>query len=171
MSALGRYDTAIDCYKKTVKIKPDFYLAWRDKGALFAYLNRHYEALISFNQVIRYKPNDFAVWYLRGNILTTHFQEYKEAIAAYNRAIELKPNFAYAWIGKGEAFYRLGNYEKAREVAQKAVKLKPNDPEFLTFLNILEKHSLPSAPIKPIPNKGKVEIINYPSHKQPNLLW
>ena len=171
LSALGRYDTAIDCYKKTVKIKPDFYLAWRDKGALFAYLNRHYEALISFNQVIRYKPNDFAVWYLRGNILTTHFQEYKEAIAAYNRAIELKPNFAYAWIGKGEAFYRLGNYEKAREVAQKAIKLKPNDPEFLTFLNILEKHSLPSAPIKPIPNKGKVEIINYPSRKQPNLLW
>ncbi|NEP86434.1 MAG: serine protease [Okeania sp. SIO2C2] len=171
LSALGRYDAAIDAYKKTVKIKPDFYLAWRDKGALFAYLDRPYEALISFNQVIRYKPDDFAVWYLRGNILTTNFQEYEEAITAYNKAIQLKSDFADAWMGKGEAFYRLGDYEKAREAAKEAVKLKPNDPEILSFLNALEENSLPPDDVEWIPNQREVERRNYPSGKQPNLLW
>ncbi|MCL2924678.1 MAG: tetratricopeptide repeat-containing serine protease family protein [Trichodesmium sp. MAG_R04] len=171
LSALGRYDAAIDSYKKTVKIKPNFYLGWRDQGALFAYLDKPYEALISFNQVIRYNANDFAVWYLRGNILTKNFQEYKEAIAAYNKAIQLKSDFADAWIGIGEAFYRLGNYEKAREAAQEAVKLKPNDLEVLSFLNALEEHSLPPFPVESIQNKREVEIINHPSRKQPNLLW
>ena len=171
LSALGRYDTAIDSYTKTVKIKPDFYLGWRDQGALFAYLDRYYEALISFNQVIRYKPNDFAIWYLRGNILTTNFQEYKQGITAYNKAIQLKPDFAQAWIGKGKAFYHLGNYEKAREAAQEAVKLKPNDPEVLSLLNVLDADSLQPEPVESMPNQREVEKINYPTHKQPNLLW
>ncbi len=171
LSALGRYDQAIDAYKKTVKIKPDFYLAWRDQGALLAYLDRPYDALISFNQVIRYKSDDFAVWYLRGNILTTNFQEYEEAIAAYDKAIQLKSDFADAWIGKGEALYHLGNYEKAREVVQQALKLKPNDPEILSFLNALNENSLPPGPVEWIPNQTQVERRNYPPHKQPNLLW
>jgi len=70
-----------------------------------------------------------AVWYLKGNILTTNFQEHEQAIAAYNKAIQLKSDFADASMGKGEAFYRNGNYEKAREAAQEAVKIKPNEPE------------------------------------------
>ena len=146
-------------------------MGWRDQGALFAYLDRYYDALISFNQVIRYKPNDFAIWYLRGNILTTNFQEYKQGITAYNKAIQLKPDFAQAWIGKGKAFYHLGNYEKAREAAQEAVKLKPNDPEVLSLLNVLYADSLQPEPVESIPNQREVEKINYPTHKQPNLLW
>ena len=80
---------------------------------------------------------------MRGNILTTNFQEYEQAIATYNKAIQLKSDFADAWMGKGEAFYHLGNSEKAQEAAQEAVKLKPNDPEVLNFLNALEENRLP----------------------------
>lgn len=171
LSALGRHDRAIDAYKKTVKIKPDFYLAWRDKGALLAYLDRPHDALISFNQVIRYKPDDFVVWYLRGNILTKHFREYKEAIAAYDRAIRLKSNFVDAWLGKGEVLYRLERYQEAREVAQQALKLKPNDPEISSFLNALNERSLPPDSVEWRPNKNQVERRNYPPRRQPNLLW
>ncbi|NEO55713.1 MAG: serine protease [Okeania sp. SIO3B5] len=171
LSALGRHDRAIDAYKKTVKIKPNFYLAWRDKGALLAYLDRPHDALISFNQVIRYKSDDFVVWYLRGNILTTHFQEYKEAIAAYNKAIQLKSDFVDAWLGKGKVLYRLERYQEAREVAQKALKLKPNDPEISSFLNALDKRSLPPDSVEWKPNQNQVEIRNYPPRRPPNLLW
>ncbi|NES73766.1 MAG: tetratricopeptide repeat protein, partial [Okeania sp. SIO2D1] len=171
LSALGRHDRAIDAYQKTVKIKPDFYLAWRDQGALLAYLDRPHDALISFNQVIRYKPDDFVVWYLRGNILTKHFREYKEAIAAYDRAIQLKSDFVDAWIGKGEVLYRLERYQEAREVAQKALKLKPNDPEVSSFLNSLDERSLPPDSVEWRPNQNPVERRNYPPRRPPNLLW
>ncbi|NET27155.1 tetratricopeptide repeat-containing serine protease family protein [Okeania sp. SIO1I7] len=171
LSALGRYDRAIDAYQKTVKIKPDFYLAWRDKGALLAYLDQPHDALISFNQVIRYKPDDFVVWYLRGNILTKHFQEYKQAIAAYNKAIQLKSDFVDAWVGKGEVLYRLERYQEAREVAQQALKLKPNDPEISSLLNALDERNLPPDSVEWRPNQNQVERRNYPPRKPPNLLW
>ena len=74
-------------------------------------------------------------------------------------------------MGKGEAFYRLGNSEKAREAAQEAVKLKPNDPEVLNFLNALEENSLPSHSMEWIPNQSQVERRNYPPRQPPNLLW
>ena len=76
-----------------------------------------------------------AVSYLRGNILTTNFQENEEAITTCK------------------------------------VKLKPNDPEVLNFLNALEENRLPSHSMEWIPNQSQVERRNYPPRQPPNLLW
>nr|WP_293130763.1 tetratricopeptide repeat protein [Okeania sp. SIO3I5] len=112
-----------------------------------------------------------AVLYLKGNILTTNFQEDEQAIAVYNKAIQLKSDLADASMGKGEAFYRNGNSEKAREAAQEAVKLKPNNPEVLNFLNALEKNRLPPHSMEWIPNQIEIERRNYSPRQPPNLFW
>lgn len=47
------------------------------------------------------------------------------AIKAYEKAIEINPEFAKAWYYKAKLHHRLGQEDKAKECAKKAIELKP----------------------------------------------
>ena len=101
--------------------------------------------------------------FLRGNyfIDNTSAENLDKAREAYERAIELDPNFARAYAGLAVALQQtysgwasssqgsfIENFERIREVADKAVELAPDDPESLiaqTLVTLLIDWDLPAA--------------------------
>jgi tetratricopeptide (TPR) repeat protein len=49
-----------------------------------------------------------------------------QAIEEYDRAIELDPDFADAYVGRGDAYYYLGEYQPAIEDYDQAIELDPD---------------------------------------------
>ena len=47
------------------------------------------------------------------------------ALIAFEEALKLNPSFAKAWYYKAELHYKLGQIDKAKECARKAVEFKP----------------------------------------------
>ena len=51
-----------------------------------------------------------------------------DAIAEYERTLALDPNDAYAVASLGGTYFLLGQYEKAIDLPDKAIRLSPHDP-------------------------------------------
>ena len=51
---------------------------------------------------------------------------WKEAAYRWEKAVQIDPTYAAAWNNLAIAFEQQGNFDKAREAYEKALKLKPN---------------------------------------------
>ena len=156
-------EDGISAYGKAIRFKPDFALAYYNRGTAKAKLGWHADALADYDEAIRFKP-DFAEAYTnRGtakDTLERHTEDYDEAIrfkpdfaeAYYNRgnakdalglhedavadfdeAIRLKPDFAEAYYNRGNAKDALGLHEDAIADYDEAIRLKPDFAE--AFIN------------------------------------
>lgn len=54
---LGRYEEALAAYDKALEIKPDFHLAWYNRGNALGSLERYEEALISYDKALEFNPD------------------------------------------------------------------------------------------------------------------
>ncbi|BAZ22408.1 TPR repeat-containing protein [Kalymmatonema gypsitolerans NIES-4073] len=75
MKELQRYEEAIFSYEKAIELKPDYYVAWVNKGGTLKKLQRYEEAIFSCEKAIELKPDYSRAWYnracyyaLQGNI-------------------------------------------------------------------------------------------------------
>jgi len=64
-------------------------------------------------------------------------QEYQTAINDLNKSIELDPEFDLAYNALAECYNKLGDIDKAIEMARKYVTISPNDPVAHTALSRL----------------------------------
>jgi tetratricopeptide (TPR) repeat protein len=105
----------------------------RDAGAATSYicrgselqkLNRHEEALASYDNAIALDPASVDACNDRGTVLQ-HLQRYDEALASYERAAALRPDFASAYYNQGAALLNLGRNEEALARYDRAISLNP----------------------------------------------
>ncbi len=83
-------------------------------------------ALGSFDRATTVKPDDYVLWYMRGNLLNRNLQNYSEAITSYNRALRINPSFADALTGRGKALFEQRRYDEALTDLNRAIQLAPN---------------------------------------------
>ena len=69
--------------------------------------------------------------YREGLRLSYRDGKYAEAIPLFNQAIEIDPSLAYVWHDRGVCFRELGQDTEALRNFDQAVKLAPDDEEFL----------------------------------------
>jgi tetratricopeptide (TPR) repeat protein len=124
----GNFEFALKAYDKAIELKPDYALAWSNKGVALGNLGRYDEALKAYDKAIELKLDDAGVWSNKG-VALGNLGRYDEVLKAYDKAIELKPNFAEAWINKSYELYRLGRYDEALKAYDKAIELKPDDAD------------------------------------------
>ncbi|MBF2006103.1 MAG: tetratricopeptide repeat protein [Chlorogloeopsis fritschii C42_A2020_084] len=84
------------------------------------------EAIASYDQAIKFKPDFHQAWYNRGHALK-NLGRYEEAIASFDQAIKFKPDDHQAWYNRGNALGDLGRYEEAIASYDQAIKFKPDD--------------------------------------------
>ncbi|MCC5667881.1 tetratricopeptide repeat protein [Nostoc sp. CHAB 5784] len=84
------------------------------------------EAIASFDQALKFKPDFDEAWYNRG-IMLGYLGRYEEAIESYDKAIEFKPDFDEAWYNRGIVLVSLRRYEEAVASFDQALKFKPDD--------------------------------------------
>ncbi|EKD07374.1 protein prenyltransferase alpha subunit [Arthrospira platensis C1] len=88
-------------------------------------LGEYEQALSSFDQALKYKPDFHDAWNNRGNVLYD-LGEYEQAISSYDQALKYKQDYHEAWYNRGNALYNLGEYEQAISSFDQALKYKPD---------------------------------------------
>ncbi|MFQ4143220.1 tetratricopeptide repeat protein [Chlorogloeopsis sp. ULAP02] len=84
------------------------------------------EAIASYNEAVKIKPDYHEAWYNQGDALF-NLRRYEEAIASYDKVIILNPDHYWAWYKKGEALRKLGRYEEAIRNYDKVIVFNPSD--------------------------------------------
>ena len=97
---LQQNEEAILTCDEALKIEPNDYNAWHNKGAALGNLERYEEAVAAFEKALEIKPDFHYAWNGKG-IALIKLERYEEAVAAYEKALEIKPDFHYAWHNKG----------------------------------------------------------------------
>ncbi|MBP5977091.1 tetratricopeptide repeat protein, partial [Brasilonema sp. CT11] len=88
---------------------------------------KEYEAVIaSYDQALKFKPDDDLAWNFRGYALD-ELGRYEEAVASFDQALKFKPDDDSAWYFRGNALRKLGRYEEAVASYDQALKFKPDD--------------------------------------------
>jgi tetratricopeptide (TPR) repeat protein len=100
------------------------------------------QAISYFNEVVKLKPGDPFVNFIRAYIYENNSfpykqqgngwneePEYDKAIADYSKAIELNPEFIDAYLRRGNIYSRKGQYNNAISDYSRLIELKPEDPE------------------------------------------
>ncbi|MGL5080621.1 MAG: tetratricopeptide repeat protein [Microcoleaceae cyanobacterium] len=132
---LGRYEKVIASFDKALEIRPDFYVAWNNRGNALWDLGRYEEAIASFDKALEIRPDFYVAWNLRG-IALLNLGRHEEAIAACDQALEIKPDDHSAWNLRGIALRDLGRYEEAIASFDKALEIKSDFPEAWNFRGI-----------------------------------
>lgn len=142
----GKYKEAIESYKQTIRIKPDYAEAHYNLGIAYDELKNYPKAIESYKQAIRIKP-DFVDAYLGlGNAYGKSGDD-KKTIESYKQAIRIKPDYADVHFSLGFYYGLLGDYPKAIELYKQAIRIKPDyaDAHYNLGLTYLIVDNLSSA--------------------------
>ena len=128
MKSLGHFDEAIEAYKKTIAIKPDFAEAYYNMGNTLKEQGKLEEAIETYKKTLAIKP-DYAEAYNNIGIALKEQGKPDAAIKAYYKALTIKSDYAEAFNNLGVVLKDQGNLEGAIELYNKALAIKPNYPE------------------------------------------
>jgi len=145
---LKEYKNALSDYNKAIILKPDFAAAYCNRGLTYFKSARvpgvkdrkevFNKAIMDFSKAIDLDPTSADAHYNRGisrNQFYIHRSKpfkkdkdsedkYRKALADFDKALEIDPGFVLAFAGKGNAYYRYGNWNEAAAEYTKAIKLK-----------------------------------------------
>ena len=116
--ARGDTVTALQLVTAAMQLRPNSPQVMLNHGLVLNALNRHEEALASFDQALKHKGRFAEALNNRGSVLIA-LDRSDEALDNFKRAIAIKPDYA-------EAFYNQGNaLQGARPPRRRAEKLRP----------------------------------------------
>ena len=126
LSSLARYEDAISCYDKALKLDPRYALAWSNKGGSLHNLGRNEEAIRCYDKALKLDPRNAVAWSNKG-VSLGNLGRPEEAIRCYDEALELDPGNAATWTNKGNSLDSLGRPEEAIRCYDKALELDPHN--------------------------------------------
>jgi len=122
---LEKFDAAVECWSKAIKINPNYIEAYNGRGNAFIKLDNLDEAIINFNQAIKINPNYFEAYNNLGNAFI-NLEKLNQAMASYDKAIKIKPDYAHAYHGRAYTLMKSLKLEEAVNNWNKAIKINPN---------------------------------------------
>ena len=108
-------------------------LAYRFRGLAYKHLGQREQALRDFLEVIRLDPK-LDLGYYDAGVIYNRTNRYQEAVEAMTRAIALRQqnsSLALPLSERGNAYFHLGQFEKAQTDLAAAVQRNPRDPDAL----------------------------------------
>ncbi len=137
-------DFAIKMYEKSLKLDPDYALAYAGLADVYVYKYEAYydrrvsvldEAQRTSQKALSIDPKLPEAHRSLGRVYM--FKKMTEdAIEEFKKAIELRPNFYEAYRALGWLYEELRNYDEAIKWAQKALEIRPTDKEAFLLLGI-----------------------------------
>ena len=120
----GELHGAIDAYKKSVSLNPNYAEAYSNLGVALRNSGKLDEAVEAYKKSISLRP-DYAEAYNNMGIVLKDQDKLEEAIEAYKKSISFKPDYAEAYDNMGVALKKQGDLDKAIEFYKKSISLKP----------------------------------------------
>lgn len=100
---------------------------WIEKGCNIMAVDEPLDdAILCFENAIKFDPNDPDAWYMKG-VALNGFKRYNEALTCFDTAIKLNFNNNEYWFHKGLAFNGLERYNEALTCFDTAIKIDLNN--------------------------------------------
>jgi tetratricopeptide (TPR) repeat protein len=146
-----QWQEAVVAFRRAIELNPEHFGSYCGLGQSLAKLGQLDEAIAAYRRASELDPETDWIQYKLGELLQQRTQlDLEGAIASYRRAIELNPDDVQAYrkllqiqpdnfevlLQLGKALVKLGQWEDAIVVAQKAVEL---NPDCETFQHNLDK--------------------------------
>jgi tetratricopeptide (TPR) repeat protein len=121
----GRYDAAIEHFRETFRIDPQFANAYDNLGSSLVAQGKAEDAIPYFEAALRVNPNHAAAHY---NLATTLFTRGRlgEAATHFDRAVALDPSNQEGHYNYATTLYRLGKPDAAVAQFREAIRLRPD---------------------------------------------
>ncbi len=136
----GRYEDAIQQFQQVIALTPDNYRGYNNLGSMYYLMERWPEARQMFEHSFRIKKTYGAT----SNLATLYFIEgqYEKAARMYEKALEFNKSDYLIWGNLASTYNWIpAERHKARSIflhaiklAEKKLKINPNDPEVLSRL-------------------------------------
>jgi tetratricopeptide (TPR) repeat protein len=124
-AALGRYDGAIDSFKRAITLKPDDASSYFNIGNVQKETGALDAAIANYDSALKIKPDHVAALRNKGNVLQDK-GDARAAIASYKSAIEIEPQNAATHYNMGVALQGLGDIKAAVDCYKQALRIKPD---------------------------------------------
>lgn len=123
---IGRLDSAIDYYSKSITINPTDFTIYTNRGVIYSDQGRFELALNDYNKALELFPRSYKVYNNRG-IVYRKKGLYDLALKDYTRAIELNSDKVEAFYNRA-AVYKMKNfYNLAISDLKKVLEIEPNN--------------------------------------------
>jgi len=121
----GAMHKALECFQEAISLRPDYALAYNDRGVAKSNLGDQEEAIADYNQAIDLSPDYANAYNNRGNA-KSDLGDKQGAINDYSQAILLKPDYATAYYNRGCAKFSLGDLAGAINDYKQALFFQPD---------------------------------------------
>ena len=126
----NKFANAIVDYKQALVVKPNYYVALDNMGALYARRGMYDSALYYFTKVLEQK-SDYKPTYSNRAITFMSLKRYEEAIKDWQRFLSYQPNDPDVTNTIGECYRMMGNNQEAVRYITTAIQIEPQAVYFL----------------------------------------
>ena len=123
---LGRYQEAIDMFKRAIQINPNFANSYPNLGKVLVLIGEYDEAKKQYQMAINKAPYFLPAYKDLGALLMVT-GDYKEAILVLESAIKINPDYFPAYNNIAIAYSRLGKPEDVVPLFRAYLKRNPKD--------------------------------------------
>jgi len=129
---LGRYEEAIDCFKKVVQMFPEIEFPKYLIGLSYYNLNKNDLAFSIADDLIASTPDQYHGYYLK-SILLKRKDNHTKALHYIDAALRTDPNSVLLLNEKGYILVSLGRMTEALVIVKQSLKLAPRNSETLNL--------------------------------------
>jgi tetratricopeptide (TPR) repeat protein len=122
---LGKFDRAIECYSRAIKLNPKLATAYHNLGEMLVGEKRWDEAIANYRQAIAINPNFFESYHSLGKTWAER-GEFDRAIACYRKSLDINPNYARAYLSLGNIFMQKREFDAAIKCYRQTLEINDN---------------------------------------------
>ncbi|MCG8407799.1 MAG: protein kinase [Phycisphaerales bacterium] len=126
LHGLYRYEEAISCFDRTIKLEPEDGKWWHLRAQAKFQANHHEEAIADANVAIQLEPATAKAYVVRGSSRMAS-GDLSGGQADYSKAINLAPDEPLPYHDRGVGYIRAGLYEKAIESFSRCIAMLGED--------------------------------------------
>ena len=141
LNGVGRADEAVECYRRSLQLDPDYPEANNNLGVVLREQGEPEQAAVYYDRALRVRP-DYADAHNNLAIVLYDLGRFEQAEGHFRRAIALKPGVAEMFNNLGATLRELGRNEEALAAYQQSLTLKPNSPATINNLGAMHQQEL-----------------------------
>ena len=118
----GQYNEAINDYDTSIRLKPDYTIAYFNRGFTKNEIGQYEEGIADYDAVIRLKP-DYTIAYHNRAVAKARLGQHTDAIKDYDTAVRLNPDYTNAYYNRALTMKNLLQTGEAKENFLTALRL------------------------------------------------